>query len=253
MPLTDDIDAFKHMSVNVYCRFLNESRMTPSDKYSHLSDHFDSVKNFANQNPAETGTCRYRFEDDLRSSTLRQAKPCVYNKTATLMVLVDKDITLGSYFGGKTFFEDGGQASNLTAGYLRRPIRLDPAATGFGSALPLVTEVFPVVNLWQWLRRNKLQEATNFLREYFTIVRPIMSVSFSTVVNEITKADVNHHCRKQGPLVAAAYDLSVQYYGFDHSGEPDPESAFINIVHIHPGCDNYRPTNHKLARVLDLT
>lgn len=254
VPLVEDNDAFRDMDLQFYCRFLAAANLPSPGLSDQLHDHYKRVQDFANEHSAETGTCRYRFGDDLRSSMLRQGTPHLYNKTAPLLVIVGKDITLHSYLRGKTFFEDNGQASSLTADYLRRLTRLDPSVTSGAATHALNTAAFPFVDLWQWLRHRQLPEAAAFLRQYFAIVRSLIAVSFSRKVNELTKANFMHQFgAKFASFIATAGELSLQYYETDESGQLDPDSAFINIPHIHPGYDKYGPTNVVLRRVLDLT
>lgn len=252
VPLFDDVAAFKDMRPRFYHRFLNGSTMATANMHSELTHHFEDVQTFANEHSAETGTSRYCFEDELRESALREGLPHIYNKSAVLMVVVGKDNTLHSYLRRTTFWEDNGQASSLTADYLRRLTRVDydgPSSTGH-----LNTAAFPFVNLWQWLWHRTPSEAAFFLREYFRIVQPIIAVSLSRQVNELTKANFMHQFgTRLKSFITSVGDLSIQYHEIDEFGQPNPESAFINIPHIHPGFDKYGSTNPALRRVLDLS
>lgn len=256
IPSTKDVDAYRATKVKFYHRLIDNSSMTPPDMKTDIDEHFRQVQSFANENPDETGTDRNFYSDDLCESTIREALPQQYRKTATVLIIVGKDITYRDYKRGKTFFEGRSQASNLARDFLTGHIKLEnamhrrnlPSYSNFDST------VFPFANLWPWLKHKGKGTAAEYLAEYFRIAQPIVAATWSREVNELTMANFVH----EGGIRADSFlneigEPKLRYYEVLEDGTVMEDTGFINIPHYHHGNDKYTSNNQALRRVMDLT
>lgn len=243
VPSYDDDETYKALNINVYTNLLNNSGTLNVDSFTNLNAHWGEVQQFAESNSGTTGTCRNPFSTKVRNAAFHQSHPYLYRSKVVLFLLVGKDVTLTDYLAGNKFFDCESQAATLTRNFLYRLMSHE------GDGIAFDERAFPFVDLWPWLWHEDFEAAIYYLGLYFQLVRPLIAMTFSRDVNEVTRGNFNHVVDFRERSFNGSIGIpTIQYYAKDQS-----DSAFINVPHIHPGRDKYTGQNRPLRRLYDLT
>jgi hypothetical protein len=92
VPSADDTNAFTNLNTRLYGRFRDDLRLPGHGVQHGVAAHFGAVQEYANGNPADTGTFAHPFSDELRDSMARQGTPMQFADFGTLLVFIGKDI-----------------------------------------------------------------------------------------------------------------------------------------------------------------
>lgn len=257
LPSSGDADLFRGLKTDFWNNFRSMAAVAPDEMVAQLDTHFNATQVYANDNPAESGTCRHEFTDGLRNMFKTQATPHQYS-SYTIVVFIGKDITLDNFMSESSFLEGGSRAGVLTKDILLRIIGAEAQANDRSASVQAFNSqmsAFCFVDLWPWLWHKNIEQAIWILCQYLRIVRPLICASYSRIVNGIVRSDFQHEngvgMGAFTPLVAEA---TIQFYNDPQNDDETREnSAFINIPHIHPGRDKYGPQDIKLRRVFELT
>ncbi|KAK4542301.1 hypothetical protein LTR36_006954 [Oleoguttula mirabilis] len=257
VPSTDDADGFRDMKTNFWYTFRQGASLPDDHLQAQIAGHFREIQQYANANPEETGTGQHEFTDELRMVNERQARPLLY-QGQTVVVFVGKDQTYDEYLAPKPFVHGKSRAGNLTKDFFYRLVHWEAMAhkrAFYPEAFDPTSGPYCFVDLWPWLWHKNIVCAAEFLQWYLNFVRPIIAATYSRLVNNVTLANFRHgNGVRMNNFTSAVGKASIQYYDHnDETGEPDENSAFINIPHIHPGRDKYGSQHPALRRVLDLT
>ncbi|KAK4889161.1 hypothetical protein LTR27_011996 [Elasticomyces elasticus] len=257
VPSTDDADIFRDMKTNFWQGFRSEASLPGDHLVGAVAGHFQEVQQYANGNPSETGTGVNEFTDELRLVGQRQATPLQYHDE-TVMVFIGKDITYEEYKSPVAFVDGQSRAGKLTRDFLYRLANWEAQAgkrNWYPDSFDPSSGPYVFVDLWPWMWHKNVARAAEFLQWYLAHVRPVIANTYSRLVNNVTLANFVHG---NGVRMNRFTDIvgkpTIQYYGTnEESGEPDPDTAYINIPHIHPGRDKYGSQVPQLRRVIDLT
>lgn len=256
VPLISEMDTFREVKTDLWQRFRDMAGLPDNTTISSLSEHFQIKQDFANGNPDSTGTEQRPFTDTHREMVCKQATPFQY-RNATVIVFLGKDVTMGEYISETRYIDGGSQAGYLTRDFISRLVKQEARAHGrdwdFNSFDPHLG-YFTFLDFWPWLRHKDRAKATELLQDYLGITQPLLVVTFGAQTNAITRANfLNDHgvpINKFTQLVAIP---SIQFSSVDVNGVGDPDSAFINLPHIHHGSDKYGVQDVTLRRLLDLS
>ena len=259
LPTQDETDEFMALGTDAWQTFKLGAQMTPDDMQDALITHFEEVQEYANNYPAETGTARHPFTDEVRQMTFEQARPSQFQGN-TVLVFLGKDITYRDFTRAKPFWDGGSQAMAVIKGILQRTAdsEAESHSRNYLRNIHDQLSLWCFADLWSWLRHKNVEQATFFLAQYMNIIRPLIAVSYSRPVNSITRANFmhNHGVSKSGmsPFTEVIAKPSIQFYhNADLSDQTREECAFINIPHIHPGHDKYGKQDVRLRRLLEIT
>jgi len=174
------------------------------------------------------------------------------------MAFIGKDQTSEEYLDPKPFIQGRSRAGNLTRGFLFRLVNWEAQAhkrAFYPDAFDATSGPYCFIDLWPWLWHKNIVCVTEFLQWYLSFTRPIVAVTYSRLVNNITLADFRHgNGVRMSSFISVVGTATIQYYDHDdETMQPTEDSAFINIPHIHPGRDKYGPQAPELRRVIDLT
>lgn len=256
LPSVGDAKLFTDLKTRFYARFYDSATSAQPEIIDGLDEIFHQIQDYAKRNPNEAGTTFRPFSDRLRIVCRDQAMPLQVSKT-TILALVGKDITLEDYVEESSFFDGRSRAATVTKDMIRRLAVAE--AESHRDTIPSVNfdPKMPFIDLWPYLKHYDIIWVISCLRSILSVTRPLVLVSFSREVNAITRADFHHQMgisSRQG-LTQLVGEYSIQYYGVvdENATVRDPETAFINIVHIDPGNDKYFNQSTGLRRVFDLT
>ncbi|KAK8028878.1 hypothetical protein PG991_005934 [Apiospora marii] len=264
IPSAEDTSIFEDLGTNYYHRALQTARPSSVLQATALETLFDEMQALANATPNDTGTDIRPWTDALKRAQVEQAKVRTQYKLGSLMVFIGKDITIEDYVNQRGFMDGKSRAAMLTKGLLRHLARhemerldLDEEEEWTGDFD--TDNLFPFFDLWPWLKHVRLDIAVDFLRQYLAIVRPLIVNAYSKPVSSITRANFLHEFGlPRSSLVEHVGELTIQYYSStswvnERCDGPDPDTAFINIPHLHPGFDKYGEQPVELRRVFDMT
>ncbi|KAI7187773.1 hypothetical protein KC316_g11648 [Hortaea werneckii] len=257
LPNESDAELFTALKTDVWHRFRQQCAFPPDEMLDKLTEHFQDVQEYAVAYPQETGTARHDFTDSLKGMMEAQATPWQY-KGKTLSVCVGKDITYTDYIAEKSYWDGGSRAGVLTKDILQRIVDEEAEANrrgGYAVNLRPQKSPWAFVDLWPWLWHRNIEQAVYLLRKYFTIVRPLIAVSFSRPVNGITRANFLHENGvRMDTFTPIVGEATIQFYSDPNGDGKDREHcAFINIGHIHHGRDKYGDQSKDLRRLLEAT
>ena len=258
-PSQPDLDRFAEFETDVWSRFRKECE-GPSDKMSQaLEAHFDEMHLYASTNPAETGTHTHDFTDARANSTMTQGTPRQY-KQYTLTVFLCKGVALSDYMREKSFWNGGSRGGLLTKELLQRIVEGEAQSNGRnGPHYTLRPEgsIWCYADFWPWLWHKDEPPASDLLRSYLSIVRPLVTISYSRIVNAHVMADFAD--KKEIGMSTFAEtigDITIQYYNDPSkamSAQDRENSAFLNISHIDPNRDKASDHDVRLRRLLDVS
>lgn len=160
LPDIQDVTNFQVMNTSFYEHFTQLCHPPQLLVRRNINEWAVRIQQYANANPAETGTARHRFTDDIRDNLLQQAMPNRYFDY-TLMVFVGKDITFENYVGCRTFLGGRSQAGSLTRDFLRRLCQTEAENNGRIGAwddMDFDPGFYPFVDLWHTLWHRKIME-----------------------------------------------------------------------------------------------
>ncbi|KAK9417713.1 hypothetical protein SUNI508_01470 [Seiridium unicorne] len=261
VPSIRDASAFESLQSNFYRRALDSVRGPPTQIKVQLAELFARLYDVANALPQDTGADKHPFTLNLKDSLLRQATPRVNCKFGTLMVWLGKDITLQDYMLEVGFLDGESRAASLAKIMLEHLARSELSSLGYSDEWygRFDSEIFCFYDLWPWIKHEDLIVVVDLLREFLSITRPLIVNTFSRPVNHIIRANLVHQMGlPQGAFTDHVGELTIQYYDppdwtVSENASPDPNTAFINIPHIHPGRDKYGSQEVELRRVIFMT
>ncbi|KAK6075089.1 hypothetical protein SCUP515_06140 [Seiridium cupressi] len=261
VPSIRDASAFESLQSNFYRRALDSVRGPPTQIKVQLAELFDRLYDIANALPQDTGADKHPFTLNLKDALLRQATPRVNCKFGTLMVWLGKDITLQDYMLEVGFLDGESRAASLAKIMLEHLARSELSSLGYSDEWygRFDSEIFCFYDLWPWIKHEDLIVVVDLLREFLSIARPLIVNTFSRPVNHIIRANLAHQMGlPQGAFTDHVGELTIQYYDppdwtVSENASPDPNTAFINIPHIHPGRDQYGAEEVELRRVIFMT
>ncbi|KAK4501828.1 hypothetical protein PRZ48_007637 [Zasmidium cellare] len=256
VPSAQDADTFRDLGTDFWHSFRETGGLPRNAMVAKVTSHFQAVQQYANGNPGETGTGNYRFTDTYREVIEQQATPLQY-QGHTIIAFIGKDVTLDEYVAESPFIKGSSRAGRLTRDFIHRLVHYEAQANNRVSYEgPFKPESGPwcFVDLWPWLTHKNKPKAAEFLQNYLQITQPLIAVTYSRPVNELVRSNFqNENGVKMNTFTSIVGKPTIQYYDYDTDGNPDEDSAFINIPHIHPGRDKYGDQDITLRRVFDLT
>lgn len=256
VPREDDVEAFKSQDASVYYPLSEQASLPPISMRNDVTQHFIDVQAFANNN-AGTGTARHPFTDAFRQVTTEQAMPVLYKGKASIIAIIGKDITYDNYVRELSFFKGKSQAATMWRDILVQFAKMESeyieGVVSFHSQA-FSTLIYPFVDLWNWLWHwpESQEQAAAFLCRYLSRTRPIITATMSREVNGFTLCNFNDSVGVQGKaLLDLVGQPTIQYCDEDTTsgGSYNPDLAFINVPHIHPGSDKYTAHQTELRRV----
>lgn len=256
VPSTDDHDAFLAMQVQFYFRLHNNAGITPSGMMADVKHLFGAIQQFARDN-ASTGTCKHPFTDILRNAMAAQAQPSLYRMKHVILVVLGKDLTLDNYLREVSFYDGGSQAGTATRDLLQRTASAESECVNGAQSWDsngFSTQIFPFSNLWDWLNHVQPDAAAGFMKTYLSIAKPLICASFARDVNDYTLANFVHSSGVPGRTFIEFVGVpTLQFHDTTTSKLYDPESAYIDIPHYHPGADKYTAYQQGVRRVRHMT
>ncbi|KAF8245580.1 hypothetical protein K440DRAFT_662751 [Wilcoxina mikolae CBS 423.85] len=277
MPLGQDqffIDTREMLCTPLFKRFAKIQQTGPDPTMDFdIEAWAEAMKTFADHFKQETRTDRYPLGVSWLERIIAEATPKSFSTGTSdgscevLFALVGKDITVEDFVDSKPFFasRSGAGASNYNSRSAVVVInilsQLHALENGFGESLPMPFQpvIFPFVDLYPWIGHKKTAEMIEFLRQYFSITRPWIGIGLGHKVSSSMKGNFMHqYGMTRDRYIDYVGMPSVQYYdsswlNSENDDEPDPNTAFILIPHIHPGRDKYGNQPESLRRVLFLT
>jgi len=252
VPSEADSILFQNLRTDFFDRYHALGHNTTYDITNGVAFHFRDVQQVVQDNPAQFASATRPFSDTYRDVCTAQAIPPFLIHGMTLVLVIGKDVTLASYLDPKKFFDGVNQAGALTCRFLLRLAQTEAQSLGRDVVDNSFKPQFPFLDLWPCLRHKEIAEAIRWLRNYMSVVRPLIAISCGRDVNSITRADFHHsHGLKRGELMSrVAGHVSIQFWDGDRANE---DSAFINIPNFDPGFDKYARNPLERRRVLDLS
>jgi len=256
VPSAADNACFVQLQTNLNNTFAAQCRPASRELRAAIDAHFKALQLWANDNPLLTGTGDHEFTDKLRDVMIRQATPRQINGR-TIVVFLGEWITIDDYTNAASFFDGGSRSENLVRDMLKRHCRLETERNGeewyeYG----FEPEYWCFIDWFCVLWRKSRKDASERLRGFFRIVRPLIATSFSLPVNNVTMGNFLHENGVPGRAFYHQVGVpSIRHYDRNTASpvvETD-EDAFINIPHYHPGFDKYGAQDISLRRVYDLT
>lgn len=258
-PNPDQVDEFMALGTDAWQSFESNARGNPVDMCNDLVAHFESVQEYANKFPAESGTAIHPFTDEVRWTAFQQSQPSQFRNT-TIITFLGMDITVSDYTKARSFWRGGSQAGELTKGILHRTVDSEMESHGRGYRREIRDQfsLWCYADLWPWLWHKNEKQAMGFLCSYLNIIRPLIAVSYGRHVNSVTKTDFQLDRAVLMSSTCSFTDTigepSIQYYDHhDHRNRSHQECAYINIPHLHPGRAKYGRHDLRLRYLLEIT
>lgn len=197
------------------------------------------------------------YSDKHRERDYQQALPSRYRGT-TVGVFLGRNVKFADFNNSKDFWNGDSPASKLTKSMLSH-ITNTEAESHNRDHVHEISErrsLWCFVDLWPWLWHKNQEQAATFLKDYLSITRPLIAVSYSRSVNSFTRADFLHSggldTSGASPLTEIVGQATIQYY--NSPGESRDDCAFINIPHIDPRRDVlYGKEDIRLRRFIKLS
>lgn len=251
IPTSADVGNFGQLGTSFYHDFLVKARHPDARMVDELGTIFKRVRVDANTDSTTSGTCVYQFTEELQRSITEAATPRqIFGHTLILYTL--KDITVEDYYDPRPFIKGGSRAGTLTRAMIRQLAEVEEQeAERFWTDGTFRPTFFTAANLFNTLWHRAPDQAFADLQEYFGIVRPLISATFSRDVNALLLSDFG--LENENYLHDSVFP-TVGTVTLQHFGEtPGTDDAFLSIQHIDPGYDKYEYQPPELRRIMFLT
>jgi hypothetical protein len=193
-PLARDQQLFATLNTKFFDTFWKRADAGYSDSSGvrvQLAEWAQNVRNYALHHPVETLTNRFPLTDSYFQTVLKlQTMPSIF-KGKPLMVLFGKAVTIQDLTAEKTFLSSDSRAGKLTVDLLATVHQFE---NGYGQQLvgKFCDEDFPFVDMFPWIGKSNPEAAIEFAREYFSLTKPRIIVTFSRLVSSWTAAHFHH-------------------------------------------------------------
>lgn len=259
-PTPDETDEFMALETDARQTFKLGTRIAPDSMRDALITHFEEIREYAHNHPAETGTVSHPFTDEVRQMSFKQALPSQF-QGYTDFAFLGKDTTYIDYRPARSSLNGSSHAAAVTKASLHRTVDSE-AESHDRSYLRTIDDQMSLwcfTSLWPWLWHKNSEQEMHFLTQYMNIVRPLIAVSYGRHVTSITEANFmpSNGITLSGlsAFIDSVAKPSIQFYHHaELSDQPREECAFINIPHIDPAQDKFGATaDVRLRRLLEIS
>lgn len=198
-----------------------------------------AVQDYAKANPASTNSHKHPITDDVKNLIYNSAVSASI-RGYSIMVTIGSDMPPDTVKNLKPWYKGGFESGNLVIDIFNELARNESFSS---SGLPAsVSEMYtkrqlPFVDLYPWTKKDKasLPSALKLLRKYLQAVKPIIALTFSTLVSS-SAVGIFHHARgiKYGQTTEHLGIPTLSKFDDEVKGRHD-DNCCIVIPCIHPG------------------
>ncbi|KAK8253536.1 hypothetical protein IWZ00DRAFT_193053 [Phyllosticta capitalensis] len=253
---------------NLRSRSKHPDSQPPRSLREPVKSWMAKVVKFARDNSEKLGTDTVPITDEAQQTWTDQAVPATYYGQVVLIMLGEYP-PLATLRKPVTLWNDSCRAIRLLKDFLSRIRATEMGSDSWHpSGLDTICRSggLPWVNLHYWPRRNVLRNETrDLVRQYFSITRPILALTFEAVNcgfvrrNFVVFPDVTsmEFLKYIGEFTIQFHtdpgQLSGQGTKAVKGANPiNPDDAFIQMPSFHPGADRFRAHGNEWRRVFNL-